>query len=289
MLKNILTATAALAVAALSGCASAPSTPRAFDASHSEAYNIARAGDLVTGIKDTTVPRGQMGRLTDTTAFGAAYTLSGFATPALGLSSLGGGALNLVNWLSTPDSHGARNSVIGWMPASEAATPAEARDKMAEHITTALRNTLTAMGAEFSSGGTPLYGKERVVYFSVKKDEWGCTTRKRGAEDDYNCSVRVVIQMPRRGTAPDFVAGVQGPAYVFQSNHSYNYNRIEMRLDDPRRVPLRELYFAASAQLQPGVYLYIAPGKVSGEDGKKIEFPFLLDQGQAKLFVVPEV
>ena len=94
--------------------------------------------------------------------------------------------------------------------------------------------------------------------------------------------------MPRTGTAPDFVAGVQGPAYVFQSNHSYNYNRIEMRMDDPKRVPLRELYFAASAQLQPGVYLYIAPGKVNGEDGKKIEFPFLLDQGKAKLFVIPE-
>ncbi|QKE17733.1 hypothetical protein [Klebsiella pneumoniae] len=50
-MKKALITTVALAVAALSGCASTSSyEPTAYKTNHSRAYNIAEAGGLVTGI-----------------------------------------------------------------------------------------------------------------------------------------------------------------------------------------------------------------------------------------------
>ncbi|MDW9425393.1 hypothetical protein GCT62_12205, partial [Yersinia enterocolitica] len=70
-MKKALITTVALAVAALSGCASTSSyEPTAYKTNHSRAYNITEAGGLVTGIQDASVPRDKLERLTDTKTFG---------------------------------------------------------------------------------------------------------------------------------------------------------------------------------------------------------------------------
>jgi hypothetical protein len=121
----------ALVVAALSGCASTSSyEPAAYKTNHSRAYNIAEAGGLVTGIQDASVPRDKLERLTDTKTFGAAYVLSGYMSPQIGMTDWQGGLVNLANWAIGPKQHGARNSLIAWMPAKEAASPADAQGKL---------------------------------------------------------------------------------------------------------------------------------------------------------------
>lgn len=71
-MKKALITTVALAVAALSGCASTSSyEPTAYKTNHSRAYNIAEAGGLVTGIQDASVPRDKLERLTDTKRLGS--------------------------------------------------------------------------------------------------------------------------------------------------------------------------------------------------------------------------
>ncbi|EGK1921762.1 hypothetical protein IOP19_004770 [Salmonella enterica] len=38
----------------------------------------------------------------------------------------------------------------------------------------------------------------------------------------------------------------------------------------------------------PWAYLYLAPKSVELDNGEKVAFPYLLDQGKAELFVYPE-
>jgi hypothetical protein len=85
---------------------------------------------LVTGISDSKIAKDDLKRLTDTKTFGAAYTLSGYMSPNLGMTNWQGGALNLLNWAIGPKQHGARSSLIAWMPENEATNAKKAQDKM---------------------------------------------------------------------------------------------------------------------------------------------------------------
>ncbi len=118
-MKKALITTAALAVVALSGCASTSSyEPTAYKTNHSR-YKYVEAGGLVMGIQDASVPRDKLERLTDTKTFGAAY--AGLATcPSARNDRLARWLVNFANWAIGPKQHGARNSLIALMPANEA-------------------------------------------------------------------------------------------------------------------------------------------------------------------------
>lgn len=112
MIKKLTTIIVATGLA--SGCAMTSNSYQ-YKTDHSRAYNI-------TGIKDTAVPREQLKRMTDTKTFGAAYVMSGYIAPSVGgLSNWQGGVVNMANWAFGPKQHGARNSLIAWMPVKEAA------------------------------------------------------------------------------------------------------------------------------------------------------------------------
>lgn len=194
-MKKALITTVALAVAALSGCASTSSyEPTAYKTNHSRAYNIAEAGGLVTGIQDASVPRDKLERLTDTKTFGAAYVLSGYMSPQLGMTDWQGGLVNLANWAIGPKQHGARNSLIAWMPANEAVSPADAQAKFLSHVKVSIESALTDLGANF----TLLYDKDGRLTYQFYKNEWGCPTWVNGQSKVADmCSVKVKIVEPR--------------------------------------------------------------------------------------------
>lgn len=285
-MKKALITTVALAVAALSGCASTSSyKPPAYKTNHSRAYNIAEAGGLVTGIQDAYVPRDKLERLTDTKTFGAAYALSGYISPRFGMTALQGGLVNLVNWAIGPKQHGARNSLIAWMPANEADSLESAQAKFLSHVKFSIESALTNLGANF----TLLYDKDGRLIYHFYKNKWGCPTWVNGQSKVSDmCSVDVKIVKPSIGEAPDFVSGVQGTAYAFTSGHATEYNFVNISNGKASHAPQQAIYAAISKQLPAWAYLYLAPRSVKLENGNQVAFPYLLGQGKAELFVYPK-
>lgn len=285
-MKKTLTTTVALAVATLSGCASTSSyEPSVYKANKSRAYNIAEAGGLVTGIQDASVPRDKLERLTDTKTFGAAYVLSGYTSPQLGMANWQGGMVNLANWAIGPKQHGARNSLIAWMPAEDAASPADAQTKFLSHVKVSIESALTDLGADF----TLLQDENGRLTYQFYKNEWGCPTWVNGQSKAADmCSVKVKLVEPRIGVAPDFVSSVQGSAYAFTSGHETAYNFVNVSNGTTSHAPQQVIYAAISKQLPAWAYLYLAPKSVELENGNKVTFPYLLEQGKAELFVYPE-
>ncbi|EMW6613271.1 hypothetical protein AAFF31_001390 [Escherichia coli] len=285
-MKKALITTVALAVATLSGCASTSSyEPTAYKTNHSRAYNIAEAGGLVTGIQDASVPRDKLERLTDTKTFGAAYVLSGYMSPQLGMTDLQGGLVNLANWAIGPKQHGARNSLIAWMPANEAVSPADAQGKFLSHVKVSIEAALTSLGADFKL----LYDKEGDLNYHFYKKDWGCPVWVDGKSKYRDmCVIDVRVVEPIAGTAPDFISGVQGAAYAFTSGHETQYNYVNVGNGAASHAPQQAIYAAISKKLPAWAYLYLAPKSVKLENGDKVAFPFLLEQGKPELFVYPQ-
>lgn len=285
-MKKALIITVAMAVAALSGCASNSSyQPTAYKTNHSRAYNIARAGALVTGIQDAAVPRDKLDRLTDTKTFGAAYVLSGYMSPQLGLTDWQGGLVTLANWAIGPKKHGARNSLIAWMPAKEAIATTAAQGKLISHVKVSVEAALTGLGADF----TLLYDQDGKLTYHFYKSEWNCPTWVNGTSKVADmCSVKVKIIAPRTGTAPNFISGAQGAAYAFTSGHETEYNYVNVANGAASHAPQQVIYAAISKQLPAWAYLYLAPKSVQLESGDKVAFPYLLEQGKPKFFVYPK-
>ncbi|MBJ7556980.1 hypothetical protein [Marinomonas spartinae] len=275
-----------VAVAALSGCASTSSyEPTAYKTNHSRAYNIAEAGGLVTGIQDASVPRDKLERITDTKTFGAAYVLSGYISPQLGMTDWQGGLVNLANWAIGPKQHGARNSLIAWMPANEAVSPADAQGKLLSHVKVSIESALTDLGADF----TLLYDQDGELTYQFYKSEWDCPTWVDGKSKFRDmCVIDVKIVEPRAGTAPDFVSGAQGAAYAFTSGHESQYNYVKVSNGAASHAPQQAIYADISKQLPAWAYIYLAPKTVKLENGDKVAFPYLLEQGKPELFVYPQ-
>lgn len=283
-MKRTLMTMLALYVAALCGCTSTHYEPPTYDSKHSRAYNIAEAGGLVTGIQDATVPRDKLERLTDTKTFGTAYALSGYISPQFGMTSWQGGLLNLANWAIGPKLHGARSSLIAWMPVNEAVSPTEAQAKMLSHVKVAIESALSGLDADFSL----VYEKNGSVVYHFYKNEWACPTWVNDQSDiDDMCSIEVKMIEPLTGTAPGFISGVKGSVYAFTSGHETQYNKIVVTDGVASHTPQKTIYTALSKQLPDGVYLYLAPKTVKLQNGDKVAFPYLLEKGHPEFFVYP--
>ncbi|HCU4631747.1 TPA: hypothetical protein OUV43_004938, partial [Escherichia coli] len=83
-------------------------------------------------------------------------------------------------------------------------------------------------------------------------------------------------------------SGVQGTAYAFTSGHETAYNFVNVGNGAASHAPQQAIYAAISKQLPAWAYLYLAPKSVELDNGEKVAFPYLLDQGKAELFVYPE-
>lgn len=99
--------------------------------------------------------------MTDTKMFDAAYVLSGYTSPQLGMTNWQGSLVNLANWAIGPKQHGARNSLIAWIPAKEADLRADAQTKFLSHVKVSIESALSDLDADF----TLLYDKNgRLTY-----------------------------------------------------------------------------------------------------------------------------
>ncbi|PPC77821.1 hypothetical protein C4K68_08550 [Pokkaliibacter plantistimulans] len=281
-MKKALLTTVTL-TAALSGCASTGSYE--YKTNHSRAYNIAEAGGLVTGIQDASVPRDTLERLTDTKTFGAAYVLSGYMSPKLGMTDWQGGLINLANWAIGPKQHGSRNSLIAWMPEEEASSTTDAQAKLLSHVKVSIEESLSSLGADYAL----LYEKGGDFTYHFYKQEWKCPKWKDGISKISDmCSIRVRVIEPRKSSSPAFLSPAK-TSYAFTSGGATQYNRINISNGSNSVVPQQIIYAEISKKLPTWVYLYLSPNSVQMEDGNKVNIPYLLEAGKPELFIYPSI
>lgn len=279
-MNKLLQTTMSLFVLAglLTGCVSNPS----YQQNHSRAYNIARAGGLVTGIKDQEVPKESYNVFTDSGATDVAYVLAGYSAPVGVFSNWQTGALNLLSSLLEPDKHGARNSMLAWMPANMASSPKDAQEKMFSHVKISVEKALSSLGAEYAL----MYSKDGVFVYHFYNPEWDCQTWVLGkSKSSEMCSVHIAIFGPRKIVGPDYI--YSGEAYAFEAGHGYKYNKIEVRSGLSKKMPQQIIYARISENLPEWSFLYLAPNKVALETGEKVKFPYMLNKGKPEFFVYP--
>jgi len=282
-MKSLLTASALLVSATLGGCASI-TEPHQYQDDHSEAYNVARAGGLVQAIKDTEVPRDHIGSLTESMSK-VGFVASGYMDPQLGMSRWQTMGVNLASELLEPDKHGARNSMMSWMPLAEAGSTEGAQAKMVAYARTAVDSALSELGVQ----NEVIYDRNGTYVVQVVHEPWSCPEYEAGVTNlDDLCRVRVRVYEPRQADAPAFIAGKQEPRYIFSSGHGRKYQRLDILASDASRLPQDQLYATISKHLPEWSYLYLAPGRVITETGEPVEFPYILNRGEAMLFLVPE-
>lgn len=278
-MKKLITALTLAAVVAVSGCSITP-TPRTYDPAHSHAYNVAQAGGLSQDIDDKRVPANQMDDLSNG-ALDAGYALSGFLNPQFGMSSLAGLGLNLFGMAVEPDSHGGRNSLMAWMPSELAPSEEDAQQVLFDTVQASMEKAFKSEGLTLRK--TNASKNEWGVVYEIATEKWKC-------ENGNACAVVFAITEPYTAMAPSYIHGADrtNPSYIFSAGHAYRYSRIKLISVNEAKMPEHELYKAISEHLPEWVYLYTAPGEANTADGEKINFPFILNQGQPMLFVIPE-
>ncbi len=169
------------------------------DESHSRAYNIAQAGGLYD-VSDKYVPRENYESLQFA---GSAATNSLLFTSSFGanLDLTSGLGLGLVTSLLEQPDTASRNSVIAWMPKSEASSTKNAQEKLLSEMKTTIESTLEEMGLEYEATNG---NSERKVEFYFHSEEYGCPIYKPGMTNVDLCYIATEVFEPRE--AKNFLA-----------------------------------------------------------------------------------
>ncbi|WP_024608563.1 hypothetical protein [Pseudoalteromonas sp. TAB23] len=272
-----------LTASVLSGCTTTK-TPMVYMDNHSEAYNIAHAGGLVTDIKDTYVPADSVGSVTES-MLKLGFVAGGYGSPQLGMTSWQTAGVHILGNLLEPDSHGARNSLIAWMPASEATSAEDAQNKLLSHVKLSIEKVMVDIGVKYET----IYEQNGKLSIYFIKDEWNCPEYSHGKTDLSDlCEVSVETYEPYKGTSPAFITGVETESYIFSPSDGRDFHNLNLVINKKSNVPEDEIYTSISEELMSWTYLYIAPAKVKMKSGDKINYPYILNKGQKKLFVTPQ-
>lgn len=282
------------------GCATGTKAPYPDQPDQSFALNQMRAAGF-EAIHDADISKAQAKQLDDTEAsplaagaFGAANAL----TPPAGLSSFSAGALGFMSWMAMGERNPAQTSrVIAWVPASEADSPAEARELVVEELTSALE-TVTA---DFDlQEGYRFAGMEKEVDNTWDRYRWPIKGNDCGPEA-WTCQYQVSFNrwgyaqgLWTKTKAPESLGGMPAyrmsePQYMPAFSPS-KFNESEWTAG----FPDLSLYAELSDELPDWIMLYLAPRHVSYLSGgtqyewEFLGLPILLRDGEAHYFIEPD-
>ncbi|MFA5702627.1 MAG: hypothetical protein WC982_03820 [Advenella sp.] len=273
----------------LAGCASTPSS-YTYNNQKSMALNLANAGGIRTGISDTDMPKDSTGTLATSIPYGVAFTASGFASPALGFTSFGGGAMSLLSFLTTPKAQSARNSIMAFMPDDFAVSDEDARKKLFDMYYQNAGIVIKSLGGE-----PHIFPDEEMIKHTknltfrralIQNPDWNCPIYSANIPKESKCWLLIDIKKPILLNYPNFVTS--NPKYYRFGAESSDYNQIKFEKPTNAKIPEYEILSALSKSLPDWTYMYIAPKQVSNQSGDKMNFPFILRTGNTELFLSPE-
>lgn len=272
-----------LTMGILSGCVT--SKPMTYMQDHSEAYNIAHAAGLYTDINDSYVPAEDIDSVTKN-MLDAGFVIGGYGSPQLGMTNWQTAGVNLLSVMLEPDSHGARNSLMAWMPINLANSPADAQKVLISHLKKSIELVLEGIGVKYEN----IYEKNGKLSIYFIKEDWNCPEYSHGVTKLSDlCEISVETYKPYKGVVPSFIGGVEEERYIFSPDDGRDYHNLNLVISKKSKVPQELIYTMISENLNDWVYLYLAPKKVRKANGETINFPYILNEGKAKLFVTPKL
>ena len=278
MLNLIKTFLLASTVAIVSGCATAPSGPVKMNANKSRALNIAEAGGIFKGVKDSKIPKDTTGALTDSAIYQSMYAGLGFVNPGSGLTNMQGLGLGILAGVFEPDSPGARNSLMAWMPVGLAKDEESAQRLMSSMVVQATADALQHLKypiTDFHKSKTT----SDVASVHISQTYPGC--------EKSACMVYIYTPKPSRHSSPEFVSN-GAMSYEFPANASHKYFHATMNFPKQANINTLEIYQEMSKRLPEWVFSYVSPARTYQANGEKTKAPIIFQAGNPHLFVVSE-
>lgn len=274
-----------------SGCATTPETP-SYDASHSRAYNLAKAGGLY-GAKDYAVPASQRSG-----ALAKGWSVSGDAVlfnarQGIGLDwgkSLG---LGLLTTAFSPKGVMERDSVFAWMPATQASDSHHAWELMSATLLTGIEQTLQHAGVKYVVDNKnrhqdlPLMAEYILSSVRIVAPQKGCPGwEASGHSYEKSCSISTLVYAPTEQprAIPDFVMAHQ-QGYAFLAGDDVEYSRIKVTIPEGATLDKNSLLASISKELPAWAAIFVASQR---QAKGQYSAPVVLEQGRAELFITPE-
>jgi hypothetical protein len=266
----------------LYGCASSPSKsgssdPYVFDDSKSVALNVVSAAGIDKGLKDFKVPKDKYRTPSKITSFRTTAALQSYYSSAVpGMSGLETAGVGIALQIFSPTPRSERNSIIAWMPATEADKPV---DRLSDILVEAAVKAAEDMGYE-TNVTLSSAGKKGVVVGLYK--EGACA--REGNKTEF-CWIGFSLPEPSLVSAtPDFIGN--GKSYFFDpglsSPATFKFNWLNETVDQ------LEFLGHMSEHLPKWIYIYAAPKKVNLVGDTLLEVPVVLGEGNLYNFVVPQ-
>ena len=273
-----------VALILLAGCSSAKYKAPKYKENLSRAQNIMHAGNLHTGIEDQWLEPDQAGSLTSDLITGGLFTAAGAGsafTSVNGLNPLQSAGLNLLLWGMRPESDGANNAIVAFMPHRMAATAEEAQRVFMAMVKQSLKEVLESKGAKIFDEAEN--DKKTIFAYQYLKKEWGCAGTK-------NCFGFITIRRPFLGESNPKITGKKELVWAF-SVKSNRLNKIEIEgfgKEDAADTPQYDILKAVSKDLPSWAFIYLAPKKVLIGKNEPLKIPVLLEKGEERLFINPK-
>ena len=257
MKRYIEIAASAAVVLSLAGCATTGSSdPATYEPAKSRAYNLAQAGGI-TEARDT-----ERKHLSENELYKVASNADILMWDR-GANWSGGEALgaSLLFAALEPTSNFAKDSLFGWMPSSMATDAVQARAKMSEVTTSAMKNALGSLGytyeatlenydqkAVFGGGSAFLFSQITIIAANQ-----GCPSPDSVDHYSKTCYVSSQIIEPNQGFEPAFLGG--GQAWSFTTE---GVKASSVKLNVPEGVTLDSVSIigAISANLPGWAYMF---------------------------------
>jgi hypothetical protein len=258
----------------LLGCSSTPTIkPHTYSDKDSYALNVMKAANMA-GLKDSQVDSEQEYKRLSSGTGDALHLLSAYKAPPLGVSSGASLGATAAFWLLSPGNAFEENRIIAWVP-KDAVGDTQPEIYLMDVIKEAITKVAASRGAEIE------FGKALRKNLAVA----GYRPMEPGTCDVCDISFTLDRHYPFTH-APGFIG--REPSYLFtgQSDSEWR-SRFVIRngtLTNSISLPLE-----LSKYLPQWVFLYIAPGKTTDSEGKTINFPLLINNGDIKYFISPQL
>lgn len=283
------------ALAALSGCASAPSMHHT-DRSHSQAWNITQAAGY-TKLRD--VDREDISQEIGDNGASLGGTLAagglGFLSNPNGLtlpSNVGVNMLtNLLLGANVPKANG--SAIFVWIPKDKVDGPQEAMDQVYSRVKAAFLPAMKQMDMPAPYSWRE-FKEERRYNNPTNNAFYGEMAGGECDSGDYYCSVGMKTYTKEHvedSIAPDTLGGK--PAWHVRVSLWYSFID-HSKLSRPyyARLPVLHALNDISEALPPNYYLYVSPGDIPFEESegeyRLFPAPVVFHQGETLYFIEPK-
>lgn len=261
-----------------------------YDENDSRALNYAKVGNI-SGVYDAELPKDTVDKINSGVLSGALHGTVGYLTAStINLTDATGLILGFLSGITEAKNPAERTALFALMPSDLAEDRSDAAKKMTLIMEKSITNALNELGPEtyelahnpyiknslfflYGSGGAlncPYYDKDKIL----AKNEKGTS-----------CSGAVNLQKPLfiNVTESEWLT-TEPSVYFFSAGKGHLYNRIVL---DPKgnKAQTGKLMALLSKHLPEWAYIYVAPKDLLDDDGEQIEYPYILNQGQAHYFV----